>query len=67
MIGLPCFERNITICYAVSIQYRNATDNGQISYINIVRQHTDARYTPKEHISSDNRLTNYHAAADWLW
>jgi len=44
MIGLPCFERNITICYAVSIQYRNATDNGQISYINIVRQHTDARY-----------------------
>jgi len=26
MIAIPCGEESMTICYAVSIEYRNATD-----------------------------------------
>jgi len=26
VIGLPCGEETMTICYAVSIEYRNVTD-----------------------------------------
>jgi len=48
--GLPYDKNNMTICQAVFIWYRNVTDgrtdrqtDRQICYINIARQHTDAR------------------------
>jgi len=31
MIGLPCGEETMTICYTVSIEYRNMTDRIAIS------------------------------------
>jgi len=41
MIGLPCGEEAMTVCIAVSMEYRNLTD-GQTDrhncYINIARQ-----------------------------
>jgi len=58
MIGLPCGEETMTICVAVSIEYRNVTDgrtdrqidvrtdgltDRQNCYINIARQCADAR------------------------
>jgi len=32
MIGLPCGEEIVTICYAISIEYRNMT-NGQMEFL----------------------------------
>ena len=49
MIAIPCGEESMTICYAISIEYRNATDgqtHRQTDYrivINIVRQCANAR------------------------
>jgi len=46
MIRLPCGEETMTICLAVSIEYRNVTDrqtDRQNCYINIARQYAVAR------------------------
>jgi len=42
MTRLLCGKETVTICYAVSIEYRNVTDR-QNCYINIARQYADAR------------------------